>query len=110
MSADEPVGLRGLGRKATAPVRNYFNGHFEATKNEIRSAATSGGGLGSSESDAIVELAVVVAETETNQTQVIAQLRDQIDAADHRIAELTARIDELTAAVAALVERDAPAD
>ncbi len=92
-------------RSLTAPVRGYFNGHFEMVKSEIRSLRDRTDGLGLTESEAIAELASVVAETELHQTAAIARLTDRVDGIERELAELRRAVAAMGASIAVALDR-----
>ena len=97
--------LKSVARATVGPVRNYFNNHFEMTKQEVRLAvaesgaaaldyAQSGGQLG--------ELSNVVAETQLYHSKMISELRREIAALRSELAEMSATSAELAAVLAAM--------
>lgn len=102
-SANSP--FTSVARSVAAPARNYFNSHFEMTKDEIRRAVARGAAESSHHS--LDELANVVAETQLFQSKIIGELRQETASLGNRIGELEAVVAQLTAVVVALT---APAD
>ncbi|MEL6893551.1 MAG: hypothetical protein AAFP84_18305, partial [Actinomycetota bacterium] len=94
---------RRVARGLTQPMRDYFNQHFEATKEEIRAAAANGVTTGTSAGGAAVvegsvaELSSILAETALHQSTIVAQLRDEVGALERQVGEMSTRLDELTA-------------
>jgi transposase len=99
-----------VARSATAPIRGYFNGHFEMLKQEIRtSGGRAGGGAAEAEPGGtaarLAELEALLAEQAQHQARVLARLGDDLGALTERIAELERVVGRLAEAAAPL--RDA---
>lgn len=94
--------VRTAARWATAPIRGYFNGHFEMLKEEVRA---SGGRRDRAEpepggtAERLAELEALVAEHAQHQARVLARLGDDLATLTERIAELERAVDRLVAAV-----------
>jgi hypothetical protein len=97
-SANSP--FSSVARSVAAPARNYFNSHFEMTKDEIRRAVARGATESSHHS--LDELANVVAETQLFQSRIIGELRHETAALTHRIGDLQTSVQQLEAVVAQL--------
>ena len=89
--------VRQVARAATAPVRNFFNQHFEMVKHEVRTHTGDQVHL----ANLIHELESTVAETSLHQARTIARLRDDSAALQARVVELERVIERLTEVVAA---------
>jgi hypothetical protein len=109
-SANSP--FSSVARSVAAPARNYFNSHFEMTKDEIRRAVARGAAESSHHS--MDELANVVAETQLFQSKIIGELRHETISLGERIGDLQRSVEQLEAVVAQLttviVALTAPAD
>ena len=88
-------------RATTAPVRNFFNDHFEMVKDEVRRNARttgSGGGGGDAKSwQRVAELENNLAEQSLYQARVLNRLSDDV-------ADLAGRIEDLERVVRQLAE------
>ena len=88
-------------RASTAPIRKFFNQHFEMVKDEVRrNAAGSDGGAGGGDIAAWRRVAALengLAEQALYQARVLNRLADEID-------DLSARIDDLERTVRQLAE------
>lgn len=100
--------LRDAARAATAPVRNYVNGHFEMTKQEVREQAASlrderveRAALDHAAFDRLTD---VNAEASQHQTQALAALRRDFADLRDEVRELRDAIDTLSQAIADLVQ------
>lgn len=105
--------IGGLVRGGAAPFRNYFNSHFEMTKDEVRRAVAEvniSPPLDSFLSRNVTELSNVVAETELYQSRLIGKMRGDIDTLSDRVVEMSATLDQLTAVIAALVDKRDPSE
>jgi hypothetical protein len=98
MMTDSTSKVHRVARRATQPVRDYINTHFEMTKDEIRRAGSSDEGV----AQMVAELGNVIAETHQYQARVIGDLRDQVAELSERIAGYEVIVDHLTEVVAAL--------
>jgi ribosomal protein L29 len=99
------VKLKSAARATVGPVRNYFNNHFEMTKQEVRRAAVESGvaTLDDARSGGeLAELSNVVAETQLYQSKMISELRREIAALRSEIAEMSATSAELAAVLGAM--------
>lgn len=76
-------------RKVSAPLRKYMNGHFQETKDEVRSVGR--------EVNDLTERLDSMAETQL-------QLSNEIHGSLERIDELAATVHQLTAVLAAAVD------
>lgn len=96
--------LTSAARATAAPVRNYFNNHFEMTKQEVRRAvADSGVALEQAQSGRhLAELSNVVAETQLYQSKMISELRREVAALREDLAQMSATSAELAAVLAAM--------
>lgn len=88
-------------RATTAPVRNFFNQHFEMVKDEVRrnasaSPAAAGGGDAAAW-QRVAELENNLAEQSLYQARVLSRLGTEV-------AELGGRIDELERLVRQLAD------
>ena len=98
--------ISGLARAAGAPLRNYFNAHFENTKDEVRAYAATSTEIGRQtdiNTQVLTQLGNVVAETEMHQSRIIGQLRSDVAALTTQVDEMQRDIAQMTALVAALV-------
>ena len=88
-------------RATTAPLRNFFNEHFEMVKDEVRRnarSADSGGGEGDAKSwQRVAELENNLAEQSLYQARVLNRLSDDV-------ADLAGRIEDLERVVRQLAE------
>ena len=97
--------LKSAARATVGPVRNYFNNHFEMTKQEVRRVAAESGiaALDQARSGGqLAELSNVVAETQLYQSKMISELRREIAALRSDLAEMSATSAELSAVLAAM--------
>lgn len=92
--------LRNVARSATAPVRGYFNQHFEQVKSEIRNQKPEL----DDDSQAwkrVADLENQLAEMALHQSQVLARLADRVEATNDRVAELERLVERLADVIAA---------
>ena len=92
-----PRGEGSVAARRHAPVRNYFNHHFEMVKDEVRTQAGDRVYL----ANLIHELEASVTETSLHQARTIARLREESVVLSERIGELERMIERLTEVVAA---------
>lgn len=112
-------GARQVARKASAPVRNYVNAHFEATKQELREQVAGIARRQERLLDEIAELdhlskavegvASAVADMHVHQTRTTMALTDELRELRHTVAELSDDVRTLADVVLRLTE-GAPAD
>lgn len=104
--ADSPKAkLTSAARATAAPVRNYFNNHFEMTKDEIRRAVAASAGAAADQGETsprLAELANVVAETQLYQSRLISDLRREITAMRAELDQMAATSAELAAVLSAV--------
>lgn len=100
MSIKDPFAA--AARTASSPVRNFFNSHFEMTKEEIRRSTEHLARSGEVQQDASIgELANVVAETQLHQARIIGELRREVAELRRQVDEMTSATRETTAVLAA---------
>jgi hypothetical protein len=105
MASSRKVKLKSAARATVGPVRNYFNNHFEMTKQEVRRAVAEPGvaALDYAQSGGhLAELSNVVAETQLYQSKMISELRREIAALRSDLAEMSATSAELAAVLTAM--------
>lgn len=105
MANSPKVKLKSAARATVGPVRNYFNNHFEMTKQEVRLAAAESGAAALDYAQAggqLAELSNVVAETQLYQSKMISELRREIAALRSELAQMSATSAELAAVLAAM--------
>jgi GAF domain-containing protein len=86
-------------------MRNYFNNHFEMTKQEVRRAAaeSAAAALENARSGGhLAELSNVVAESQLYQSKLISELRREVAALRSDLADMSATSAELAAVLAAM--------
>ncbi len=100
--------LRSAARSTAAPLLNYFNNHFEMTKDEIRRSAAAAV-VPDAALDAqmqtgrhLAELSNVVAETQLYQSKLIGDLRREIAALRAEVEQLGSTSSELAAVLTAM--------
>ena len=95
--------LTSAARATSAPLRNYFNNHFEMTKEEVRRIVQQIGELDKpGQSASTLELSNVVAETALFQSQMIAETREEIIDMRTQIQQLSALVDRLVSVIGAM--------
>ena len=97
--------LTSAARATAGPVRNYFNNHFEMTKQEVRRAVADSGVAALEHAQTgrhLAELSNVVAETQLYQSKMISELRREVAALRSDLAEMAATSAELAAVLAAM--------
>lgn len=100
MSIKDP--LSAAARTAGSPFRNFFNAHFEMTKEEIRRSTEHLATSAEVQRDGgVAELANVVAETQLHQARIIAELRREVGELRRQVEEMTAVSREVGAVLAA---------
>lgn len=92
-------------RTTTAPVRNYFNNHFEMVKDEVRSTNVSVDIDERAAWQRVAELENLVSEMSLYQARVLNRLSDDVDRLAERIDDLDRVVGQLVAVVAAAPER-----
>ena len=105
MANSPKMKLKSAARATVGPVRNYFNNHFEMTKQEVRRAAAESGVAApdyAPPGGQLAELSNIVAETQLYQSKMISELRREIAALRSEIAEMSATSTELAAVLAAM--------
>jgi len=105
MANSPKVKLKSAARATVGPVRNYFNNHFEMTKQEVRLAATESGAAAldyAQSGGQLAELSNVVAETQLYQSKMISELRREIAALRSELAQMSATSAELAAVLTAM--------
>ena len=104
--ADSPKAkLISAARATTAPVRNYFNNHFEMTKEEVRRAVADSGvdALEHAQTGRhLAELSNVVAETQLYQSKLISELRREVAALRGELEQMSSASAEFAAVLAAM--------
>ena len=109
--------VRRVLRRVSAPFRNYFNEHFEATKHEIRTnagqhapaadaVATGGTGL-ESLANSVAEVGIHQGRLLAATRNEVADLADQIGSLELAVLELRASVDRIIAIQAAELDRPA---
>lgn len=100
MSIKDPFAA--VARSVGSPFRNFFNSHFEMTKEEIRRSTEHLAKSGEVQQDTnIAELANVVAETQLHQARIIGELRREVADLRRQVDEMTTATRETTAVLAA---------
>ncbi len=97
--------LKAVARSTAAPLRNYFNNHFEMTKDEVRRAVADAGVAADERAQSgrhLAELSNVVAETQLYQSRLISELRREIAALRSEVGAMAATSAELAAVLAAM--------
>jgi hypothetical protein len=104
--ADSPKAkLTSAARATTAPVRNYFNNHFEMTKEEVRRAVADSGVTALEHAQIgrhLAELSNVVAETQLYQSKLISELRREVAALRGELEQMSSASAEFAAVLAAM--------
>ena len=95
--------LRKLAHSTTAPVREFFNWHFEMVKQEVRRTATSGGSAADDFAawEQVAELENAMAEMSLYQSRMLTRLGSHVEAMSERLAELERVVAQLAAVAAA---------
>lgn len=101
--------LHKAARSTTAPLRDFFNNHFEMVKHEVRTASAA-----ESRTDARVdELRAVVADLEAglveqslHQARALVATQETLERLEARIDALQRSVDRLADVVAASVTLD----
>jgi len=93
--------VRRAARAATAPVRNYLNGHFEMVKAEVRQVQPVVEVDVSSAWVSVVELENAIAELSLYQTRILTRMSDEVADLSGRIGELERVVGQLAAVVGA---------
>lgn len=104
MGDGEGSPLRRAAHAATAPVRGYFNDHFEMVKAEVRRNA-SGPSLGDDPSAwaRVAELESLLAEQSLHGARVTARLAGEVATLTERVAELERLVRQLAAIATATI-------
>jgi signal-transduction protein with cAMP-binding, CBS, and nucleotidyltransferase domain len=104
--ADSPkVKLTSAARATAAPLRNYFNNHFEMTKQEVRRVVADSGVAALEHAQTgrhLAELSNVVAETQLYQSKLISELRREVAALREELAQVSSTSAELAAVLTAM--------
>jgi hypothetical protein len=104
--ADSPKAKLTLAARATAaPLRNYFNNHFEMTKEEVRRAVGESGVAALEHAQTgrhLAELSNVIAETQLYQSRLISELRREVAALRDELGQMSSTSAELAAVLAAM--------
>ena len=98
-TAISPRTPKGFARSASAPVRGFFNQHFEMVKDEVRRHGFEPGWARVAQ--LVHELEATIAETSLHQTRAVVQMRDEMAGLHDRIAELERLVARLADVVAA---------
>lgn len=88
-----------------APVLNYFNNHFEMTKEEVRCVVANSGASAIDQAQTsrqLAELSNVVAETQLYQSKLISELRREVAALRDELGQMSTSAAELAAVLAAM--------
>lgn len=110
------AGARQVAKRATAPVRNYVNAHFEATKQELRDQLAAVArrqervldevaGLDEL-TDRVASLASTVADMHVHQTRTVVGLADELHELRTAIGELRDDVRTLAEAIVRLTAAD----
>ena len=105
MADSSKVKLAAAARATAAPVLNYFNNHFEMTKEEVRRVVANSGASSIDQvqtSRQLAELSNVVAETQLYQSKLISELRQEVAALRDELGQMSTSAAELAAVLAAM--------
>jgi Glycosyl transferases group 1 len=103
--------LRTLARRASSPVRDYINSHFEMTKQEVRALRTGIGVTAAALPNEAVhrqltEVADLAAELGVHHARGLADVRAEMAGIRAELAELRADLGTLTEALIRIIEDD----
>jgi hypothetical protein len=88
-----------IARAATAPMRGYFNNHFEMLKHEVREHASSGGAGDSAAWDRIAQLENTIAELSLYQGRLLTRMSDDVSELGSRVHDLERIVRQLAAII-----------
>lgn len=91
-------------RATTAPVRDFFNRHFEMVKDEVRAAGANS--QGGSLHETLADLESDLLETTLHQARLTAGLRQEIEQLTSQIESLERTVDRLSEVLAASTRSD----
>lgn len=105
MASKPKSALGSVGRATTGPLRNYFNNHFEMTKEEVRRVVAISGAEAPAATQTgqhLAELSNVIAETQLYQSKLISELRREIASLRSEIDQMASTSAELAAVLSAM--------
>ena len=86
-------------RAATAPMRGYFNNHFEMLKHEVHEHNPSGGAGDPAAWDRVAQLENTIAELSLYQGRLLTRMSDNVSDLASRVDDLERVVRQLAAVI-----------